>query len=237
MNFTKKDYLVIFLYILLIVVQFYVTGLLRLPENAEQTVRLALILLNAFIVLYAYRNVLSADWKSFRQYKWTKWLIILIAFVLVTGIITFIRGLTGNSGGETAASEVVTQSQSEGTNDIRDLSLFAFILTMIMLFIPILSSVTEEVMFRYVLMFKHSGNRVLQYVLLLLSSVAFGIIHYQARGSVEATVPYMFAGLVFGAVYLWKKNIWYNIFAHMMFNGINVLLAFFGILYQRFLEQ
>lgn len=234
MNFSKKDYLVIFLYILLVVIQFYVISLLNLPENTEQAVRFVLILLNAFIVLYAYRNVLSADWKDFKQHKWTKWLIILIAFILVTCIITFIRSFIGHSATEAVTPDNV--APSEETNSIKGLPLFAFTLTMAMLFVPILSSVTEEVMFRYVFLFKHSGDRMLRYALLLLSSVAFGIIHYQVRGSIGATVPYMFVGLAFGAVYLWKKNIWYNIFTHMLFNGINVLLAFFGILYQRFLE-
>jgi membrane protease YdiL (CAAX protease family) len=232
MNFTKKDYIVIFLYILIIAIEFYGIGLLNFSENISQTIRLFFIFLNAFIVLYAYRDVLSADWKTFRQDKWTKWIIIIISFIIVTCFLNFVHRFTVSSGGESVAAEV--SAQSGETNDIRNMPLFSFILTVIMLFIPILSAFTEEVMFRYVLMFKHSRSKILQYTLLVLSSVAFGLIHYQARGSVAATVPYIFVGMAFGVIYLWKKNIWYNIFTHIMFNGINVLFGFVGILFQRF---
>lgn len=233
MNFSKKDYLVLFLYIAFVAIQFYGIDALHLPENTMQTVRLAIIFLNAFIVLYAYKDVLSADWKIFKQHSWTKWVIIIATFALIVCLINLIRSFTGNHGEETEALSAVVEP--EEANDIKDLSLYAFILTLITLLIPLLSSITEEIMFRYVCMFKHSRSTILQYILLLLSSIMFGVIHYQVQGSIEATIPYIFVGLILGALYLWKKNIWYNIFTHMMFNGINVLLAFLGILYQRFL--
>ncbi|MDR1756965.1 MAG: CPBP family intramembrane metalloprotease [Culturomica sp.] len=232
MNFSKKDCLVIFLYIALIAVQFYGLDLLHLSETGLQTMRLVIILLNAFIVLYAYKGVLSADWKDFRQRKWTKWLIIAGSFIVVTCLISLIRNMIGHHEIEAAALEA-TASSGE-TNAIKSLSSYAFTLSLIALFIPLLSSVTEEIMFRYVFMFKHSKFKVLQYTMLLLSSVAFGLIHYLARGSVAATIPYIFAGLLFGSLYLWKKNIWYNIFTHMLFNGINMVMALFGTLFQRF---
>ncbi len=232
MNFSKKDLLVLVLYFALLAVQFYGIDRLHLSESGSLTVRLAVILLNAFIVLYAYKGVLATDWKDFRRQKWSKWLFIVGGFIVVTCLITFVRNQMGHHGAE--ASVVGTAASPEETNDIRNLPLYTFILTLIAMLVPLLSSVTEEIVFRYLFMFKHSTHKILLCILLLLSSAAFGLIHYQVRGSLTATIPYIFAGLLFGALYLWKKNIWYNIFTHMLFNGINVGMALFGTLFQRF---
>lgn len=44
-------------------------------------------------------------------------------------------------------------------------------------------------------------------------------------------MPYAFAGMIFALLYLWRKNIWLPIFAHVLFNaqsliGALVLLCF-----------
>ncbi len=91
MNFSKKDGLVLFLYLLLIAVQFWGIDRLHLPENGAMTLRFGVILLNAFIVLYAYRGVLGADWHAFRRDRWFKWLIILGTFLVITGVLWVIR--------------------------------------------------------------------------------------------------------------------------------------------------
>lgn len=216
-NFSRKDGLVILCYALLIAVNFFVVDRLGLPENVVPTVRLAIVLLNAFIVLYAYRRLLAADWHAFRQRKWTKWLIIIATFLFVTGAITLLRRLSAGN------DAVVEEAAIEGVS----------IVGFIAMLVPLLSSVTEEIMFRNVLMFKHSQNKTVLYTLWIISSMAFGLIHFEALGSVAATLPYIFAGLTFGALYLWQKNIWYNIFAHMLFNGVNVVISLVGTLLLR----
>ena len=240
MHFTKKDGLVLFLYVLLIAVQFWGIDRLHLPENGAMALRLAIILLNAFIVLYAYRGVLGTDWKAFRQQRWTKWLIILAAFLIISGVITLIRKMMAGAGekvAEEAAAALEAAVQDTASDDvlnpIKAMPLYTFVLSLLVGLVPLLSAVTEEVVFRHVLMFKHSGNRAVQYGMLLLSSAAFGLIHYQALGSVSATIPYIFVALILGSLYLWKKNIWYNIFAHLLFNGLHVVTALFGMIVQR----
>lgn len=244
MNFTRKDILVIFLYILLVCVQLWGIDMLKLPEAAMMTVRLIVILLNAFIVIYAYRGVLSVDWQMFRRHKWTKWLIIIATFAVVTLFLTVVRRLMAGSVDDSAVVEAASETVSEAVSDTPDdvgeiinpfkaMPLYTFILSLLAALVPLLSAVTEEVMFRHVLMFKHSG-KVLRYVLLVVSSVLFGLIHFKALGSVGATIPYIFVALIFGSLYLWKKNIWYNIFAHMLFNGMNVAMGVFTMISQRF---
>jgi membrane protease YdiL (CAAX protease family) len=227
MNFTKKDALVIFLYLALIAVQFWAIDLLKWPETSLMALRLAVIFINAFIILYAYRGVLSADWRDFRARKWTKWLFILGTFAVVYCFLALIRHFL--AGGEKIVEEGAAALEAADP----DASKIPLILTLLVTLVPLLSSVTEEIVFRYLFMFKHSG-RVLRGVLWVLSSVAFGLIHYQALGSVAASIPYIFAGLAFGGLYLWKKNIWYNIFAHMLFNGINVAMSLFGLILTQF---
>lgn len=227
MKFSKKDGLVLLLYVVLVGVQFWGIGRLGLPEYGEQTLRLGVILLNAFIVIYAYRGVLAADWKEFRRRRWMKWLVIVGAFAVITGFLILVRHIAA------AAIEAAVPEAGEDVDTIKNMPLYGFILSLLAALVPLLSAVTEEIVFRHVLMFKHSG--AVRYVMLALSSAAFGLIHYQALGSVAATIPYMCVGLLLGSLYLWQKNIWYNIFAHMLFNGSNVLVAVFGIVMQRFM--
>jgi membrane protease YdiL (CAAX protease family) len=238
MNFTKKDCLVLLIYVLLILANFFVIGRLGLGPTAMQAARLIVIALNAFIVLYAYRGVLGADWRAFRGQKWTKWLVIVGAFAVIWAMMTIIRriGAPAEKIVEEAALEALGQDSlatGAATGGAARMAPVAFTLTLLAALIPLLSAVTEEVMFRYVLMFKHSlGGRAVQGAMLVLSSVAFGLIHYQALGSVAATVPYIFVALLLGTLYLWRRNIWYNIFAHMLFNGVNVAMALFGLILQ-----
>ncbi len=231
-SFSRKDGMVILVYVLLIAVNFFVVDRLGLSENATSTLRLAIILLNAFVVLYAYRGLLAADWHAFRKRKWTKWLIIIATFIVVTAVVSLFRRLSSGAT-EVVEEAAIDTMQQEG--DVKSISTYAFILSLVAMLIPLLSSVTEEVMFRHVLMFKHSRSKTVLYIMWVLSSIAFGLVHFESLGSVAAAVPYIFAGLTFGALYIWQKNIWYNIFAHMIFNGVNVAIALFGTLMQRFM--
>jgi membrane protease YdiL (CAAX protease family) len=224
-NFTRRDGVVILLYVLLIAANLFVVDRLGLSETAASTVRLVVILLNAFIVIYAYRGLLGADWHAFGQRKWTKWAIIIATFLLVTGMITLLRRLSAGHTSDVVEEAAIDTVQRPGN--------LAFAISLVAMLVPLISAVTEEVMFRNVLMFKHSRNKTVLYIMWIVSSVAFGLIHFAARGSVAATVPYIFVGLIFGALYLWQKNIWYNIFAHMLFNGVNVVMALVGAIVQR----
>ncbi len=222
MNFSKKDSLVLLIYAALLCVQFFVIGRLHLSDNAGQTLRLVVILLNAFVVIYAYRDVLAANWHDFAHRKWTKWLIIVGAFAVVYAFLTIIRRI----------APAALETTDDNITGIQKLPTYTFILTLIASLIPLISAVTEEIMFRHVLMYKHRGTwRV---IMLVLSSVAFGLIHYQALGSLTASIPYIAVALLFCGLYLWQRNIWYNIFAHMLFNGVNVLSAVFAIVFQQF---
>ncbi len=230
MKFTKKDILVLLAYFALVAVQFWVIELLHWPEWALMTLRLAVILVNAFIVIYSYRGVLGADWHDFRERKWTKWLFIVGTFAVVFGALTLLRRLSAG-----AADKVVEEGAAALESVASDDPKVPLVLTLMVSLVPLVSSVTEEIVFRYLLMFKHSG-RTLRWVLWALSSVAFGLIHFEALGSLTAAVPYIFAGAAFGVLYLWKRNIWYNIFAHMLFNGINVAMALLGTIMMRFVS-
>lgn len=80
----------------------------------------------------------------------------------------------------------------------------------------------EELMFRGVLqpifekIFKNG------HVAVWVAAILFSAIHFQMQGF----LPRMFLGAILGYYYLWSRNLWVPIFAHFVFNGSQVIMAY-----------
>jgi uncharacterized protein len=102
---------------------------------------------------------------------------------------------------------------------------------------PMLVAFVEDTAFRHTLFARipvwGRGLLFAPAVLVLVNSVAFGAIHVWAFGGrLLATVPYMVVGLVMNLIYLWKRNLWFVLGTHIVFNST----AFFGALFLLFVS-
>ncbi len=85
---------------------------------------------------------------------------------------------------------------------------------------------SEEIVFRHVLFYQFKKYKILFYIMFVLSSVAFGLIHWNNfNGNVYLMIPYMCIGLVLALIYWLGRNIWFNIFTHFFFDFGQFLAA------------
>lgn len=89
---------------------------------------------------------------------------------------------------------------------------------------PIGLAFVEDTVFRHTLLVRPAifwrVGTAGKALLVLLNAFLFGASHFFAfHGSLLSTVPYMVVGLFFSLVYLWRRNLWLVLVAHMVFNS------------------
>lgn len=84
----------------------------------------------------------------------------------------------------------------------------------------------EETFFRGFLL-KQFAGRGMERLGLVLTSVLFGLVHYNPKGSWVGPLLLIFVGLYFGLSYLKTENIWVPITAHVTYNSSMLIAAFF----------
>lgn len=62
------------------------------------------------------------------------------------------------------------------------------------------------------------------YLAIFLASLIFGLIHFE----IERLLSIIALGMVLGLIYHWTKNLWVSIIGHFLFNGVQVIAAFFA---------
>lgn len=90
--------------------------------------------------------------------------------------------------------------------------------------IALVPAVGEELMFRGViqkLMTQLSDN---EHIGVWLAGFLFSAIHLQFQGF----LPRMFLGVLLGYFLLWSKSLWVPIFAHFVFNGMQLVAQYFA---------
>lgn len=92
--------------------------------------------------------------------------------------------------------------------------------------IAIITGIVEEWFFRGFLL-KHYMDKNLTKEGWILTSVLFGVLHYNNDTSFIVPILLTGAGFVFGYLYINYKNIWVPIAAHITFNSINIIIAYF----------
>lgn len=62
------------------------------------------------------------------------------------------------------------------------------------------------------------------YVAILITSLIFGLVHFQ----VQRLLAIILMGIVLGLLFYWTRSLWVSIAAHFLFNGSQVVLAYFS---------
>ena len=88
--------------------------------------------------------------------------------------------------------------------------------------IALLAALSEELLFRGVILqlFYKSYRNI--HVAVLFSAILFSALHMQFYGFLPRTL----LGIIFGYLFVWSGSIWIPIILHFIFNGISVVAAY-----------
>lgn len=163
-----------------------------------------------FVAIYLYRDILKQEWKKYRIHIWRNLLLALLSLVGTTLILSAVRSGMGIM----------------KLNDISALSISSAGITVVASLTTLMAPFTEEIIFRHALFYAWFQKRYIRWILFVLSSIAFGLIHWNNfNGNIVQMVPYMFVGAWFAFIYVIGKNIWHSIMAHFFFDFPNFLAA------------
>ena len=88
--------------------------------------------------------------------------------------------------------------------------------------IAIIPALGEELLFRGILQQKIEEKFKNPHVAIWISAAVFSAIHFQFYGF----VPRLLLGAMFGYLYVWSRNLWVPIFAHLINNGFTVTMLY-----------
>ncbi|MBC1487573.1 CPBP family intramembrane metalloprotease [Listeria sp. FSL L7-1485] len=206
----KYKYLAFLIAPLQIILQFVIVNWNETHKNLYWLTYLGIflpILLCFLISIYLFKDVLKKDRKDLKTKWWKMLLIGVIGTIILQMILIF---------GSLAVGETTNFNAETAT-------LMQLIFILICSMYGLLTAVTEELYFRY-LFFSISNKKSAKVVLLFISSLLFGFAHYWSTNSFEQLIPYFFAGLFLGCIYLVTKNIWYTIIIHLINNFYAIVL-------------
>jgi uncharacterized protein len=140
---------------------------------------------------------------------------------LVNGMVTWNEGL--NLPASLAGMEEWMQRMEEEAGKLTDAFMHVettggFMLNILM--IAVLPAFGEEFLFRGVLQRLLGEWTRNMHVAILLTALAFGVMHMQFYG----LLPRVFLGVVFGYIFLWTGSLWVPIFAHFLNNATALVL-------------
>ena len=98
---------------------------------------------------------------------------------------------------------------------------------LMIIFIVVIGPIVEELVFRKSI---HDVCRYLKlptWVILMISSVLFGLIHVIDAGDFVQVFPYLFMGITIGGLELKTKNIYPSIFVHIFINALSTAMIFY----------
>ncbi|GEP20015.1 CPBP family intramembrane glutamic endopeptidase [Pediococcus argentinicus] len=179
-----------------------------------------LVILNVLVffvgfitAIILFKDVLRDDWKIWKQHIWRNLGLALLGMILTYVILSLVRmGMKPFVAGAAVNTSLLSiQTASMG--------LVASLTTLMAPF-------TEEIVFRHALFFQWKNNKVLMWIMFFVSSVAFGLVHWNNfNGDVVQMIPYMVVGAWFALIYYFSKNIWQNIMTHFLFDFVQFASA------------
>ena len=177
----------------------------------------------AVLLLVGYGPLLAAHWRAFRARLWRNLLFVVIAVVALHVVLFLVRLPFGDlfvAGPLQSRAHTIEVDQAQG---------LVVIASLLAATGPMLIAFVEDTIFRHTLLARvpvWGRGPLLPTLLVILNSVAFGAVHIWAfGGSLLATVPYMVVGLVMNLIYLWKRNLWFVLGVHILFNSAALLGA------------
>jgi|TARA_B110000879_G_scaffold19741_1_gene24203 hypothetical protein len=88
--------------------------------------------------------------------------------------------------------------------------------------IALVAAIAEEVLFRGLIQRMILEKTQNHHVAIWVAAIVFSGIHFQFSGF----FPRLFLGVLFGYIFYWGKSLWYPIVAHLLHNGITVVLVY-----------
>ena len=122
------------------------------------------------------------------------------------------------------------ESQNQQGIEALLFSKYGIIIVIVVIFI---GPVVEELVFRKSIHNALRSMRCPVWLMLIISSVLFGLIHVLDGGDFVEVFPYILMGVVLGGIEIFSKNIYPAIFVHMFLNAMSTAM----ILYLDVLER
>lgn len=184
----------------------------------KATISSGFSLIAFLIAIYLFKDLLVSEWHGYRKHIWRNLGLSLIGTILCFVILSGVRMLMSSMNLAAPANGVDVLSIQ--TIQTQAVGLYATI--------PVLLAPwTEELVFRHAIFYQFkSKGKLIFWTLFIVQAVLFGLVHwFNFNGHVIQTIPYMAVGAWFGLIYVWGKNIWFNIFSHFFFDVITPLAA------------
>lgn len=196
-----------------------VVPLIASTKGEKIIITVAIAVIGFIAALLLFGNVLKKDWPSFRRHIWRNLALAILGVVAAHLLLIFVRyliGIIGGSGMNAVASNNEMLSIQSASLDLLG-SLTA-----------LMAPFTEEIVFRHALFYQWKGRGILTGIMLIVSSIAFGLVHWNNfDGQIIRMIPYMCVGLFFALIYYFSKNIWQSIMTHFFFDIISFASALF----------
>ncbi|WP_246147548.1 CPBP family intramembrane glutamic endopeptidase [Secundilactobacillus folii] len=197
-------------------------GLIAILIHSGQTkwtqslIYVGLGLIVFLMTMYLYRDVLRRDWPAYRKHWLRNTLLNLCGVLVLFSVIALVRLVMAN------VLHIAAMTKPSALLSVQAAGAVAFNSIVVLL-----SPFTEEIVFRHVLFYQFKGRHAaLTLAMLLISSVAFGLMHWNNfHGQVIQMVPYMFAGGVLALIYYYTNNIWQNIMTHFWLDFVQFAAA------------
>lgn len=211
-KWTTKDVLFTVIFILQFIFIVWLTNS-QLTSSTRTVISLIAAVLTFLLTIYWYKDVLKAQWVTFKATNF--WKKIILSVVLMLGVYLLLQVTR-----QIIPIEWLDNGQAVDSG-LQTFTLFTIVASTIS---PLLAPFSEEILFRYVFIGKASSQWG-KIVMLFIQAIFFGLIHTMSfGGNPLATIPYMVIALYFGIIYMISKNIWMTIIIHFLFNASSALL-------------
>lgn len=218
----RKTFAAILIPIIQLALFLFVVPAVAHTHNMKIYLSVGVATLGLIAAIWLYGSVLRADWGKFKQHIWRNMGLALIEMIAAHLIIIGVRTVIGIFVHKSALA--LTPSM-----DLLNIAgLGAASVTLLGSLTALMAPFSEEIVFRHALFFQFRNRGALTWLMLIVSSVLFGLAHWNNfNGNIVAMIPYMCAGAWFAIVYYLSKNIWQNIMVHIMFDLISFVSALF----------
>ena len=209
MNYVKAGWL----YLILILAEIALVGLILLVPSIGDDIMLAEIILFAmmivpfFIFMFATRTGFT-DFFGFHKVKFSTIMWTLLYIILITPMSNFLNSVTSLIFGNVAENLL--------SSTVTDYPFWEMFLV-----IAIIGPLVEEMMFRGVIYrnFRKSGRLLAS---IIISSIIFGLYHRNLNQFFYTA----YVGVMFSLIDEASESIWPSLICHVIFNGYSVCLVY-----------
>ncbi|MDM0463371.1 lysostaphin resistance A-like protein [Clostridium perfringens] len=214
-----KNFIFIFIYVLLVVIYPKTPFLEIIFKNSEVLTKASLysfFLIHIVLFLcgvYLYKDNYIQGFLKVKE-KPLKFLLFLVIGIIAIYISNVVFDIFIKEQGSNQEALMSTQKYITGLTAV-----FYYIITII------IGPLNEELIFRNILIGKFK-NYIPTMLTLVISSTLFGLIHIHSSSELVQVLPYIGSGVIFGLIY-WKSN--YNLVYSSSVHILNNLLGILAI--------